>query len=195
MVSHVRRGLAALCLPLLASSSYAASQVQGGDAKTVPAPQEGQADPNQVEPLLQTSEPLPASAIHVTGVESWDVVFERAANQPLAKGIGRGARALVTAGLLCLASWGTSQAQTNAPPPTIQPGGQPPAGMPQQQAPSLPVLPREQLEALDLPELDELMGQARPRLSDAAGEGITVSSLLAKDLQSIGEPNRLHARR
>ncbi|MFT7677939.1 MAG: hypothetical protein ACI8QC_001925 [Planctomycetota bacterium] len=89
MVSPVCCGFTAFCLPLLVSVSQASPQGQAADAKTVPAPQEGQADPGQVEPLLQVSEPLPASAIHVTGVESWDVVFERAAKQPPAAGIGR----------------------------------------------------------------------------------------------------------
>lgn len=89
MVSPVPRGFAALCLPLLVTLTHASPQAPQDEARTVPAPQEGQADPNQVEPLLQASEALPASAIQVTGVEAWDVVFERAAKQPPTAGIGR----------------------------------------------------------------------------------------------------------
>ena len=127
------------------------------------------------------------------------VQFFRRRAKRLAKGIGRGAKLLLLAALV--ATGGTARAQ-QAPPPQPMPGqpgqpGQPAMPMPgqQQQGPAFPVIPRQAIEELDLPGLDELIGIARPRLTTHEGEaGFRVESFLERDLQAVGQPNSLRWR-
>jgi len=141
------------------------------------------------------------------------VQFFRKRQKRLAKGFRRSARALLAAGLLFAAPWSGADAQAPAPPgraqqaPAMPPGGMQPGmqpgpgqaapgmqpGQPGQApgGPSLPVIPRDQLEQLDLPSLTDLTGSARPRVSEASGSGIRVTSRLDRDLQTIGERNAM----
>jgi len=75
--------------------------------------------------------------------------------------------------------------------PAGQPGAMTPGAMMGQQGPSLPLVPREELEKMEQPDLALVTAGARPRWLVVSEPGIEVESRLERDLQAIGQPNRL----
>ncbi len=137
------------------------------------------------------------------------VRFFRQRLKRISKGIGRGTKIVLLAGLLLATAKAEAPAQaqpprgSGGPPPRSAPPGPPgaiPGGPPgpaqgtgpmQAQPQGMPVIPREQLEKLPLPTLAEITADARPRLSEQSDEGFRVRSRLDRDLQAIGERNEL----
>lgn len=123
------------------------------------------------------------------------VQFFRQRAKRLAKGGSRAAKVLLLAAGLGALATGAGRAQPlqrpQAPmsPQGVLPGAQQPRG------PAFKVLPREALEELPLPSLDELTGAGRPRLTEHVGAGgFAVESFLARDLMAVGQPNTLRWR-
>ncbi len=100
----------------------------------------------------------------------------------LARGFRRAASMLLL-GTLLAASGAEAQAPAASP--------QPQAGSPQPAQQQIPVIPRAQIEKLGEPSAAELTAAGRPRRLNENDGILSVESFLARDLQTIGDPNAL----
>ncbi len=104
------------------------------------------------------------------------------------KRLARGFRRVAPLLLLGLAV-ATSSAEAQPPPVSSL---QPPAGSGQAaQQQQIPVIPRAQIEKLGEPSAAELTAAGRPRRMNENDGILAVESYLARDLQTLGDPNEL----